>query len=79
MINKDVSEQIKEQQETSQELDQASTPGARWTELTTLSPSDDDVQRIFADNPLAPFALPTGLGLVFAGGLEKLLTFRRQL
>ena len=61
------------------EKSESTTPGARWTELKTLNPSDDDVQRIFADNPFAPFAVPLGLGVIFAGGLEKFLVFRRQL
>ena len=34
---------------------------------------------MLADNPFAPFAIPLGLGVTFAGGLEKLLAFRRQL
>jgi hypothetical protein len=30
-------------------------------------------------NPFAPFALPLGLGLIAAGGLERFLGFRRSI
>ena len=79
VINKEVSEKIAEQQEAIKEAKESKTPGARWTEISALNPKDDELQRIFADNPFAPFAIPLSLGVVFAGGLEKLLSFRRQL
>ena len=79
VINQDVTQKINEQNNAAKEKAESNTPGARWTELKTLNPSDDDVQRIFADNPFAPFAVPLGLGVIFAGGLEKFLVFRRQL
>ena len=79
VINQDVTAKINEQNNAAKEKSDSTKPGARWRELNTLNPSDEDVQRIFADNPFAPFAIPLGLGVVFAGGLEKLLAFRRQL
>ena len=79
VINKDVSDKIAEQQEAAKEQKESKTPGAKWTELNTITPKQEDVQRIFADNPFAPLAVPMGLGIIVAGGLEKLLAFRRQL
>ena len=79
VVNDRVSEQIRQQEQQAQQVAEQTVPGQRWTELSTMNPSNEDLQRIFADNPFAPFALPLSLGVAFAGGLEKLLAFRRQL
>ena len=79
VVNNKVSNKIKEQNKKAKEKKDSDTPGARWTEISAMNPTQDDLQRIFANNPFAPFAIPTGLGLIFAGGLEKLISFRRQL
>ena len=36
------------------------------------------VQQLLADNPFAAYALPTFLGVVAAGALERVLSYRRQ-
>lgn len=78
-INEDVSEQVAEQEQAEQEYVESTTPGARWTQLNTIEPSGDDVTRVLDGNPFAPFVVPFGLGVTAAGGVEKLLLFRRQL
>ena len=78
-INKEVSEVVNEQKREQQEQVEAVTPGARWTSLNTIEPTGDDIQRVLENNPVAPLVIPFGLGLIAAGGLEKVLFFRRQL
>ena len=78
-VNSEVSEKVQEQIEEQKEETESKTPGARWTEINTVNPYSQDVQRIMAENPFAPFGIPVGLGIIAAGGLEKLLAFRRQL
>jgi hypothetical protein len=78
-INPEMSEQIIEQVEAQQAQTTAATPGARWTEINAVNPGGDDVRRILSANPFAPFALPLGLGLIAAGGLERFLGFRRSI
>lgn len=68
-----------EQLNQAQEQMQATTPGARWTALKNLNPSSEDIQSILGSNPLAPYVMPFSLSLLVAGGLEKLIAFRRQL
>lgn len=68
-----------EQLTQAQELAEATTPGARWTALKTLNPTSEDVASILGSNPLAPYVMPFSLGILIAGGLEKLIAFRRQL
>ena len=75
-INEAVSKQAK-QQKTPKKAD-SSNPGAKWTEISAR-PSSEELQNALANNPFAPFAVPLGLGITVAGGLEKLLAFRRQL
>ena len=77
-ISDAVTEQVVEQQEAVQEYVEANVPGARWTSLSSAQATDDDVRNILADNPFAPLVFPVGLGVTVAGGLEKLLTFRRE-
>ena len=72
-VNDAVSERIAEQQ-----AEAKNKPGARWTELSSINPTDEDVKNILGINPFAPFAGPAALGLTVAGGLEKLIGFRRQ-
>ena len=72
-VNDTVTEQIAEQQEAAK-----NKPGARWTELSSVNPTDEDVKNILGVNPFAPFAVPTALGITAAGALEKLIGFRRQ-
>ena len=79
LINPEVTALVLEQEAAIDQAVTASRPGARWTQLSTVDPTDDDVKRILADNPFAPFALPLGLGIAVAGGLEKLLAFRREM
>lgn len=68
-----------EQLTQAQEQVQATTPGARWTALKNLNPTSEDIQSILGSNPLAPYVMPFSLSLLVAGGLEKLIAFRRQL
>lgn len=75
-INKEVTNQAKKKKTVNKP--DPSTPGAKWTEISAR-PSSEDIQNALADNPFAPFAIPMGLGITVAGGLEKLLVFRRQL
>ena len=78
VINPEISAMIIDQQA---EIDRATTsskPGARWTKLSTVDPTNDDIRNILADNPFAPFVIPLGLAFAVAGGLEKYLGFRRQ-
>ena len=78
-INPDVSAQITQQVQAARDNAMKSTPGARWTEINAVNPGGEDVRRVLADNPFAPFAIPLGLGLVVAGGFERFLSFRRAL
>ena len=78
-INGEVTEKILEQEKAVQEQVAQTVPGARWTAINATQASGDDVRNVLADNPFAPFAIPVGLGITVAGGLEKLLAFRRQL
>lgn len=78
VIDDTVTKKIKAQEKAAKQEKEQSQPGARWTEITPNSPSEE-VQNILADNPFAPYALPFGLGIALAGGLEKLIAFRRQL
>lgn len=78
VVNPEISAMVQDQQAAIDEAVTASRPGARWTELNTVEPTKEDIDNILADNPLAPFALPMGLGLIAAGGVEKVLAFRRQ-
>lgn len=78
-INPEVSEQVIEQVQAEEAQTTAVTPGARWTEINAVNPGGDDVRRILSANPFAPFALPLGLGLIAAGGLERFLGFRRSI
>lgn len=75
-VNREVSKQAQKQKQA--QKPDPSTPGAKWTEISAR-PSSEDIQNALADNPFAPFAIPMGLGITVAGGLEKLLAFRRQL
>ncbi|MBP3866675.1 MAG: hypothetical protein J6D25_02560, partial [Eggerthellaceae bacterium] len=79
LINPEITALVLEQEAAIDKAVTASRPGARWTQLSTVDPTDDDVRRILADNPFAPFVLPLGLGIAVAGGLEKLLAFRREM
>lgn len=78
LVDDEMSDAIKEQVQASEEQAAETTPGARWTQLKTMEPTSDDVRRVLDDNPLAPLTIPFGLGITVAGGLEKLLAFRRQ-
>lgn len=79
VVDDDVSDVIKEQEKAANEKAAETVPGARWTQLKTMEKPGDEVRRVLDANPFAPFAVPVGLGLTVAGGLEKLLFFRRQL
>lgn len=76
-VNTAVSEIVVEQKAAEAQV-AASTPGYRWTQLSTIDASDDDVRAILGVNPLAPFAAPMALGLTAAGVVEKIVGFRRQ-
>ena len=78
VINDDVSDVIKEQEKAADEKAAETVPGARWTQLKTMEKPGDEVRRVLDSNPFAPFAIPIGLGITVAGGLEKLFAFRRQ-
>lgn len=78
-LSDDVTQQVAEQNEALEEQMAATTPGARWTKLKSINPTSDDVRRVLESNPLAPYVLPSTLGFLFAGALEKLVAFRRQL
>ena len=79
LINPEITALVQEQEAAIDKAVTNSRPGARWTQLSTVEPTNDDVRRILADNPFAPFAIPLGLGIAVAGGLEKLLAFRREI
>ena len=53
--------------------------GLELVVCNAVNPGGEDVRRVLADNPFAPFAIPLGLGLVVAGGFERFLSFRRAL
>ena len=78
IVNPEVTALVQDQQTAIDKAVTESRPGARWTQLNTVEPTSEDIDNILADNPLAPFALPMGLGLIAAGGVEKVLAFRRQ-
>ena len=73
-----VNETVAEQQAAVEDYIEATVPGARWTSLNSAQATGDDVRNILADNPFAPFVFPVGLGIVVAGGVEKLIAFRRE-
>ncbi len=77
-VDKNVTERIQKQKQQEKQQKE-STPGARWTEISASMPNSDDVRRVLAGNPFAPFAAPFALGLTAAGAVEKLVAFRRQL
>ena len=79
LINPEITALVQEQEAAIDKAVTNSRPGARWTQLSTVEPTNDDVRRILAANPFAPFAIPLGLGIAVAGGLEKLLAFRREI
>ncbi len=79
LINPEITALVQEQEAAIDKAVTNSRPGARWTQLSTVEPTNDDVRRILADNPFAPFAIPLGLGIAVAGGLEKLIAFRREI
>lgn len=76
-VNDTVTEAIVEQQQTAREEAQAK-PGARWVELSSVNPTDEDVRNILSVNPFAPFAAPLALGITAAGVVEKIVGFRRE-
>lgn len=78
LIDPEVTEKVHEQQEAVADYLNAAQPGARWTSLSTVQPTNDDVRSILSKNPFAPFAMPLALGVTAAGALEKALAFRRQ-
>ena len=78
IINPEVTSLVQDQQAAIEQAVTAARPGARWTQLSTVEPTNEDISNILADNPFAPFALPMGLGLIAAGSVEKVLAFRRQ-
>ncbi len=78
VINPEISAMIIDQQTQIDRAATSSKPGARWTQLSTVEPTNEDIRNILADNPFAPFAIPLGLAFAVAGGLEKFLAFRRQ-
>ncbi len=78
-VDEAITDQILQQEQATQEAVQASVPGARWTALSTLNPTGEEVRRVLENNPIVPFVLPTALGLLVAGMLEKLIAYRRQL
>ncbi|MBQ2680379.1 MAG: hypothetical protein IJF97_00430, partial [Eggerthellaceae bacterium] len=79
LINPEITALVQEQEAAIDKAVTNSRPGARWAQLSTVEPTNDDVRRILADNPFAPFAIPLGLGIAVAGGLEKLIAFRREI
>lgn len=79
LIDESVTEQILQQEQEAQETMQSSVPGARWTALSTLNPTSEEVRRVLENNPIVPFVAPTALGFLVAGMLEKLIAYRRQL
>ena len=76
IVDKNVTDKIKKQNAKTP-VDKEATPGARWTELSTMN--NDDVRRVLAGNPFAPFAAPFAFGVTAAGAIEKLVVFRRQI
>ncbi|MBO4351929.1 MAG: hypothetical protein J5818_00360 [Eggerthellaceae bacterium] len=79
LINPEITALVQEQEAAVDKAVTNSRPGARWTQLSTVEPTNEDVRRILAENPFAPFAIPLGLGIAVAGGLEKLIAFRREM
>lgn len=79
LINPEITALVQEQEAAIDKAVTNSRPGVRWTQLSTVEPTNEDVRRILADNPFAPFTIPLGLGIAVAGGLEKLLAFRREI
>lgn len=77
-VSDSVNETVAEQQAAVEDYIEATVPGARWTSLNSAQATGDDVRNILADNPFAPFVFPVGLGIVVAGGVEKLIAFRRE-
>ena len=78
IINPEVTALIQDQKKTVDQALETSRPGARWTQINAVETTPDQVRNILADNPFAPFVMPVGLGVIVAGGVEKLLAFRRQ-
>ena len=78
VVDKRVSEIIMEQNNKDSQ-NKAATPGARWTEISAVNASQDDIRRVLAGNPFAPLAAPFALGITAAGLVEKLVAFRRQI
>lgn len=78
-INDEISAQIEEQNQKIEQAMNETVPGARWTALKTLNPTGDEISRVLADNPFAPFVIPFALGLLVAGALEKFISYRRAL
>ncbi len=76
-VNSEISELVVEQKQA-QDESVAAAPGYKWTQLSTINPSDDDVKAILGVNPFAPLAVPFALGLTAAGAVEKVVVFRRQ-
>ncbi|MBO4365893.1 MAG: hypothetical protein J5804_06355, partial [Eggerthellaceae bacterium] len=75
IVNEQFNELLAQQEEQKKQKD-AAIPGARWSELSIVK--NDDVSRVLAGNPFAPFAMPFALGMTAAGVVEKLVGFRRQ-
>ena len=78
VINPEATALVRDQQQTVEKALEESRPGARWTKITTIEPTPDDVRNILSSNPFAPFALPLALGIFAAGGVEKAIAFRRE-
>ena len=78
IINPEITALIQDQKKTVDQALDTSRPGARWTQINAVETTPDQVRNILADNPFAPFVMPVGLGVIVAGGVEKLLAFRRQ-
>lgn len=78
-VNDAITEAVVEQEQAVKDEAASTTPGARWTELSSVNPTDDDVRNILSSNPFAPFAAPMALGITAAGVVEKLFAFRRQI
>ena len=77
IVDPEVQQRIRESEVVTQEEQEARTPGARWRKLDVV-PEPEEVQQLLADNPFAAYALPTFLGVVAAGALERVLSYRRQ-
>ena len=74
VVDPEVTEQIAQEQAAQQ---MAPQPGERWSELSVM-PKQEEIDLVLDDNPFAPLAIPSGVGLVACGMLEKLFAFRRQ-